>query len=411
MSALQKSESERYHSEIESLDFDKRKSLEEAFLVFSDLSKQLSSSHELLEAEIRELKTELTEVDRLRLQELSEKECLANQLEETLSALPAGVVVLDNKGQVKQTNPASEELLGTPLLGRPLLGRLWREVITNSFAPKEDDGHEISLKDGRKVGVTTRCLKDGSGQIIVLNDLTETRQLQSRLSRHRRLSDMGRMTASLAHQIRTPLSTATLYGSFLVKPELAEDKREKFASKLMVQLAHIEQQIKELLLFSRGEVVISELISQEELLNSLEASLCAKILQTKSKFTIVQQTSNVLLECNKDALLGALINVVCNGIDAASPNADIKVIAKSDSGILSLSIIDNGCGIEQEKINKIFEPFYTTKGNGTGLGMAVVQAVVKAHSGNIEVHSGLRLGTEIKICIPCIEFKKNGEII
>lgn len=387
---------------------EKRKNLEEAFMVFSDLSQQLSTSHELLESQVQDLKSELTEVDRLRLQELSEKECLANQLEETLNALPAGVVVLDNKGRITQTNPASEELLGLPLLGL-----LWRDVIGRSFSPKADDGHEISLKDGRKVGITTRCLKGGNGQIIVLNDLTETRELQSRLSRHRRLSDMGRMTASLAHQIRTPLSTATLYGSFLEKPELADSKRVKFASKLNVQLSLIERQIKELLLFSRGEIQISELISQEELLNSLEASICAKVVQTRTQFKIVQRTDNVLLECNKDALLGALINIVCNGIDACTESGEdkravIEVVATSVSGTLTISISDNGGGISDENIKKIFQPFFTTKGNGTGLGMAIVQTVITAHGGNVAIKSEVGKGTMISVSIPCIGMKVNG---
>ena len=403
MTALQNSTAESVLPEIGVLDLDKRKNLEQAFLVFSDLSQQLSHSHQLLETQVQDLKSELTEVDRLRLQELSEKECLANQLEETLNALPAGVIVLDKKGRIEQTNPASEELLSPPLLGL-----LWRDVIKRSFAPKADDGHEISLKDGRKVGITTRCFKDGNGQIIVLNDLTETRQLQARLSRHRRLSDMGRMTATLAHQIRTPLSTATLYGSFLAKPDLEECKREKFAGKLLVQLSHIERQIKGLLLFSRGEIAISELISQEELLTSLEASLCAKIVQTNSNFSIVQRTDNVLLECNKDALLGALINIVCNGIDACDQEANIAVVAESDDGVLCISVRDNGEGISEENIEKIFEPFYTTKGNGTGLGMAVVQAVIKGHKGNVEIQSEVGKGTVVSVHIPCIGLKENG---
>src|SRR5690606_13169564 len=123
-----------------------------------------------------------------------------------LDILPGGVVVLDGRGRVIEANPLALELLG-----EPLLGVFWREVIQRSFAPRADDGHEISLQDGRRLSLATRSLAGEPGQLILLTDLTETRRLQDELARHARLSALGRMVASLAHQIRTPLSTALLY--------------------------------------------------------------------------------------------------------------------------------------------------------------------------------------------------------
>ncbi|MFX5472275.1 PAS domain-containing sensor histidine kinase, partial [Acinetobacter baumannii] len=92
-----------------------------------------------------------------------------------------------------------------------LVGMLWREVIARCFAPREDDGHEISLRDGRRLSIATRSLNGEPGQLILLNDLTDPRRPQEQLARHERLSALGRMVASLAHQIRTPLSAALLY--------------------------------------------------------------------------------------------------------------------------------------------------------------------------------------------------------
>ena len=115
------------------------------------------------------------------------------------------------RGRVQECNPTAIDLLGEPLEGES-----WLNVIQRVFAPRFDDGHEVSLKDGRRVSIATRSLAGEPGQLIVLTDMTETRALQERLSRHQRLSALGKVSASLAHQIRTPLSAAMLYGEHLV---------------------------------------------------------------------------------------------------------------------------------------------------------------------------------------------------
>lgn len=192
-----------------------RQGLEHAFSQFNQMSSQLTDSYSLLEARVSELKGELAVVSAQRMQELAEKERLANRLQNLLDLLPGGVIVIDDQGRVREANPAACDLLGLPLEGE-----LWREVITRCFAPREDDGHEVSLKDGRRLSIATRSLDAEPGQLVLLNDLTETRHLQDQLARHERLSSLGRMVASLAHQIRTPLSAALIYASHLTDEQL-----------------------------------------------------------------------------------------------------------------------------------------------------------------------------------------------
>ena len=122
--------------------------------------------------------------------------------------LPGNLVVLDARGLVQQANPVA-----VTMLGEPLTGQRWLDVITRSFRPRSDDGMEVSLKDGRRVKLEISALLSKTaytqpGQLIMLTDLTQTRQLQNRLSHLQRLSALGKMMASLAHQIRTPLSSA-----------------------------------------------------------------------------------------------------------------------------------------------------------------------------------------------------------
>lgn len=168
-----------------------RAGLEQAFALFNQMSNQLSESYSLLEARVNELKGQLALVSAQRMQELAEKERLAHRLQSLLDLLPGGVIVIDGQGVVREANPVARALLG-----QPLVGMLWRQVIARNFAPREDDGHEISMRDGRRLSIATRSLHGEPGQLVLLTDLTETRRLQDQLSRHERLSALGRMVAS-----------------------------------------------------------------------------------------------------------------------------------------------------------------------------------------------------------------------
>src|SRR5690554_6172914 len=133
---------------------------------------------------------------------------LAQQLplDAVLGAMPNGVVMLDSQGMISHANPAAQTLLG-----HRLVNHLWRDIIASAFAPRDDDGHEVSLASGARVRLDISALSPHPGQLIVITDMSETRALQERVSHMQRLSAMGRMVASLAHQIRTPLSAAMLY--------------------------------------------------------------------------------------------------------------------------------------------------------------------------------------------------------
>lgn len=230
---------------------DSGQGIAQAFALFNQVSSQLSQSYSLLEARVSELKGELAVVSAQRIDELSEKERLANRLQNLLDLLPGGVIVIDGQGLVREANPAACELLG-----EPLIGQLWRQVIARSFAPRKDDGHEVSLRDGRRLSIATRSLDAEPGQLVLLNDLTETRRLQDQLARHERLSSLGRMVASLAHQIRTPLSAAMLYAGHLADNEqaLSAQTRQRFAATLKERLHELEHQVRDMLVFARGEL-------------------------------------------------------------------------------------------------------------------------------------------------------------
>ncbi|WP_165599924.1 MULTISPECIES: PAS domain-containing sensor histidine kinase [unclassified Pseudomonas] len=380
---------------INSVEQASREGLEQAFSLFNQMSTQLTDSYSLLEARVTELKGELAVVSAQRMAELAEKERLANRLQNLLDLLPGGVIVIDDRGRVREANPAASELLGLPLVGE-----LWRHVISRCFAPREDDGHEISLIDGRRLSISTRSLDAEPGQLVLLNDLTETRRLQDQLARHERLSSLGRMVASLAHQIRTPLSAALIYASHLTEQELPVETQQRFAGRLKERLHELEHQVRDMLVFARGELPLTDRVTPKALMQSLQAAAQTHVEGIAMRWQCDIHTGEVL--CNRDTLVGALLNLIENALQAGTPQVRLKVHVYARDNTLRLCVSDSASGIEPRVLERLGEPFFTTKATGTGLGLAVVKAVVRAHQGELQFHSRLGRGTCALLSLPLI---------
>nr|WP_163019056.1 ATP-binding protein [Pseudomonas viridiflava] len=377
------------------LELESRHGLEQAFSLFNQMSAQLTDSYGHLEARVTELKGELAQAGVQRIQELAEKERLANRLQNLLDLLPGGVIVIDGMGVVREANPAAIDLLG-----QPLLGMLWRHVISRCFAPREDDGHEISLKDGRRLSISTRSLDAEPGQLVLLNDLTETRRLQEQLARHERLSSLGRMVASRAHQIRTPLSAAMIYASHLTEQELPVETQQRFAGRLKERLHELEHQVRDMLVFARGELPLTDRIAPGALFQALQNAAATHLQGVAVRWQCDSVDGELL--CNRDTLVGALLNLVENAVQASAGRTRLKVHVYSRGNTLRLCISDNGRGMDQAALARIGEPFFTTKTTGTGLGLAVVTAVTRAHQGGVQYRSRVGRGTCAIVSLPLI---------
>lgn len=386
-----------------------REQLKDAFNLFSSMSAQLSQSYEFLESKVEELSGELAEVSYQRMQELADKERIAERLESLLHMLPGGILLLDGEGRIRECNPAASALL-LPNENESdlLLGKLWREVIATSFSPKPDDGHEISLVDGRRVSLQTASLGSEPGQIILITDQTETRKLQESLSQHQRLSSMGNMVASLAHQIRTPLSAAMIYGEHLQNEELQPEQREKFANKMMQRLHHLEHQIRDMLIFARGEAPLNDDMALSQLLHDWQEALEIPLQQHSATCEFQVNKVDVHIHCNRDALIGALMNLVNNALEACGQGAELHVrVNVSAQFQVNIEIEDNGPGFTREINEQILQPFFTTKSNGTGLGLAVVQAIARAHYGEFSINSAGSHGAIASFRLPAQPIEKN----
>ncbi|NVK43060.1 MAG: PAS domain-containing protein [Oceanospirillaceae bacterium] len=348
-----------------------------------------------LEQQLAQAQAALERERQAHRQEREHAARLVERMRKLLDLLPAGVILIGGDGRVAQCNPAAADLLGEPLLGQP-----WIDVIRRSFAPRSDDGHEVSLRDGRRVSLATRAMENEPGQLVLLTNQTDTRLLQSRLAHYQRLSEMGRMMASLAHQIRTPLSAALLYAGHLGRSELTDDQRIRFAGKVKLRLDNLEQQVRDMLVFARGETRLDDRVSTDELFRAIEDMLDAPLSQQDADCDCRNEAPGVQLQCNRETLLGALQNLVDNALQACGAGTELVLTARVEGEYLRLEIADQGPGMDAETKKQALQPFYTTKSHGTGLGLAVAQVVARAHHGRFELESMPGQGTRAAILIP-----------
>lgn len=324
---------------------------------------------------------------------------MADQL---IEMMPTGLVMLDGDGVVVKMNKVASGLLDDPILGQP-----WFNVIARSFKPRADDWHEVSLKDGRRVKLEIASLGEQPGQLIMITDLTETRLLQDKVGQMQRLSSLGRMVSTLAHQIRTPLSAAMLYSANLSNNKLSDESRCNFQEKLNARLHDLEQQVNDMLLFSKsGNEQVVNSLSVKELINDAIQSMDAIITKAKAQVNIRLPAYQKTILANKSALTGAIQNLVHNALQATDLNKVEKTIINiqvySQNNTVYISVKDNGIGISSKNIDKIFEPFYTSNSQGTGLGLAVVKAVVEAHQGTVNYLSQAGEGAHFCIKLPLL---------
>jgi two-component system sensor histidine kinase FlrB len=363
--------------------------LESAFNAFNQRSMLLEASYRQLQSKVETLGAELRASQSARHRELLEKERLGDRLRRLLEALPGAVVVLDGDGIIRERNSKASELLN-----RPLLGRAWAEVVQREFRGGRNAGGDLQLGDGRILSLARRRLQQESGEILLLTDVTESRRMADMLARHQRLSAIGEMTARLAHQIRTPLASAVLYASRLASSGDEADAGEKIVNRLR----ELDRMVNDMLRFAAGARHGDETVAAGDLLNEV-ADVCASQLDDGATLTVELADPAICIAANRDALQGALANLVSNAYAACGSDARIELGAFRDGQRICLTVSDNGHGIADELRERIFEPFFTTRPQGTGLGLAVVRSVAEAHGGEVLVESSAA-GTTVLLCLP-----------
>ncbi|MFT7413913.1 MAG: two-component system sensor histidine kinase FlrB [Methylophagaceae bacterium] len=317
-----------------------------------------------------------------------------------LAVLPGGVIVLSCDGMIQQSNAAAVRLLSEPLDGEP-----WTTIIERAFRPHANNGHDMLLHDGRLVHISTKPLEGESSQIVLLNDVTETRKLQRQVAHLQRLSSMGEMAARLAHQIRTPLSTALLYVAPLLKENTDPKLIQRFAKRLHNSISHMERLVKDMLAFSRGDMAETAPVLLQDLLSGVEQQFRSQSDTENIHLEIHDAIKGSYVYGSKDALTSALNNLVNNARLACTAGGYVSIFVDimqegDNTDYIEISVEDDGVGIAQADQDKILTPFFTTRSSGTGLGLAVVKSIAKAHKGELWFESDEGEGSTFCLRLP-----------
>ncbi len=353
--------------------------LEQAFQAFGQLSQRMESSYRDLENQVERLNQELAVARSERFNQLRERERLANRLERLLDALPGGVLVLDKWGVIRQCNPAARDLLG-----QELVDTAWSALAQNLAIPSDFWVGAIELADGRTLNICVNPRGREPGTILLVTAVSGARQLRQLMARNESLAAMGEMTATLVHQVRTPLAAAMLFSAQLNQPE--QRQRQRANEGLVMSLRDLERQVNDMLVYARGERLQPQEVDLEQLLSRLAASLEPHIQEHEACLTAIGFLG-LRWWGDGDALAGALTNLVVNALQAGALHITIAGHSE-DRRRLTIAVSDDGPGIAEELREQIFAPFYSGQPGGTGLGLAVVRTVVRAHGGEIQVHPG-----------------------
>jgi len=233
--------------------------------------------------------------------------------------------------------------------------------------------------------------------------LSEIQTLQQQVSRSRRLSSMGQMTARLAHQIRTPLATALLYASQLKQVQLRREQHDCFVDRLLVGLRHLDHMVNDMLVFARGGEEGEEAVVLAEILEQVRETLLPQLNQQAAHWSVHGSDAKLSIRGQREVLVSVLTNLASNALNAAGESARLDWYLEARGEIINLTLEDDGPGVPEELQEKIFEPFFTTRANGTGLGLAVVRAVIDAHRGTIELDPDYRDGARFILRLPLME--------
>lgn len=371
----------------------------------SQVSFVVDTFHDL----VAELKEKESELDALRKRAEERADIMEDYNENILQSVPSGVVSMDAAWRVVKANASASRILG--LGADDLSGRdgheIFAEIIKQTLG---EDGTPIwpgrgelrySAPSGRELwlGYSLSPLTDALGaeigRLLVFTDLTELKALEEQSALRKRLSSLGEMAAGIAHELRNPMGVISGYTRILSKK--VDDADTGTVEAISAEVVVMEKIISDFLTFARPR----ELELMEINLRGLIASCVEKV--TAGRIDVppipVDIDSGITVNADEVMLRQACTNLLQNALDATPPDGRVTFDAWLKGRNVVFRISDTGCGIDKAVADRIFNPFFTTKEKGTGLGLALVHRIVTSHSGTIKVDSGEK-GTAFTITLP-----------
>jgi signal transduction histidine kinase len=341
--------------------------------------------------------TTLEEKVRLLTEEVEYKKQLLNSI---LNSIDVGVVFFDRDGIVRMINNASENLLN--INASDVIGS------TSILAEIRDD--VISPKNGKPfhalVSRSDVIDREGSiiGYVLIFKDITRLKQLESENERNMRLTAMGELVMKIAHEIRNPLGSIELFASLLYN-DLRGTEHGDYANRITNSVRSLVNALDNMLRFTK------EIKPRFEYgcLNDVIKEICGefKELFANSNITLyLNEKDHYWLPLDKGLIRQALINILLNSVHAMPDGGTIDIRIQNTeyrgerTEEIEIIIKDSGIGMDEETRQRIFEPFFSTKDRGTGLGMSITSGIIKAHKGIIDVRSEKGKGAEFVIRLP-----------
>lgn len=333
-----------------------------------------------------------------------------------VGSLPVGIIAVDENNVLQVVNPAAEKLFDINnanalhcSLGQILPDDLVAYITRDTEDTGKIDEFEYRFKSDQKETkiyyVYSLLILDETeaqkGRLLLVQDVSQMRELEKDLRKHERFAALGKVAAGVAHELRNPLSSIKGL-AVLTGKKLENDERGRTSINLMIkEVDRLDRSIRELLEFARPEKLnLQEYVFDElvyEALEIFETDFSSRKIRVK---TDINEKLAVLAD--RDKIKQVFLNLFLNAIQAIKENGDIEISLYEDKGMAVCSIKDSGKGIPADIIDKVFDPYFTTKNDGTGLGLAISVKIVEEHGGALNIKSSDNQGTTVLLRLPII---------
>ena len=367
----------------------------------------------------------IEDLDSVNLGILVQRLARERKMQETVfNTIQDGVIVIDSDGVVQYANDAALGLIGLKENDIGVI-RLWKMVpdLAKSINLEEVKGKkksapvlsreiELNYPEHRVVRLYMVPIDaqvghdDSGGYVIVLSDVTEERVSMEERIESERIDSIVRLAAGVAHELGNPLNSLTIHLQLIerkIKKLSEQADAAKLAESLLVCQGEVERldgiitHFLEAVRPQKPELNELDLLRLvEEVLRVQEAELSDRKLGVKVEFS--EELPTILGD--SDQIKQVFFNLIKNAMEAMQPNGSLRIIARRDDDYVYLQFVDTGSGISGEDLSKVFQAYYTTKKGGHGLGMMIVERIMRAHGGHINIESRKEAGTAITLQFP-----------
>lgn len=333
--------------------------------------------------------------------------------EALVSNMPIGLIAIDESGSIITCNEKAGFVLNavcTDAIGRQASSVL-PESLQKIFTGLPEQGglveEDVHLTSGQKESKTLEIVAaaltaDGTstGKIMLLRDVTALRQLENEVVKNRHLTSIASLAAGVAHEIRNPLSSIKGFAVYFRERFSGNTEDQNMADIMIAEVERLNRVISQLIEFARPLEIKREKTYFPDLVQHTLGLIAAEAKKNHVGITTDMAFDLPFAEVDPDKIKQVLLNIFLNSLAAMKNGGDLTVKIAPEKNNLAVTVSDTGVGIEKMDLPRIYDPYFTSKPAGTGLGLAVVQKIMEAHGGRINVESTLGCGTTVTLLFP-----------